>query len=40
MSSATTPIEELAQRSEDEVRERLAAGKLVEGLQHMSPAYL
>ena len=40
MSSATTPIEELAQRSEDEVRERLAAGKLVEGLQHMSPQYL
>src|SRR3954449_5384062 len=40
MSTATTPIDELAPRSEDEVRERLAAGKLVEGLQHMSPEYL
>ena len=29
-----------APRSEDEVREHLAAGKLVEGLQHMSPEYL
>src|SRR4051794_26415768 len=37
---ATTSIEELATRSEDEVREHLAAGKLVEGLQHMSPEYL
>ena len=36
----TTAIEELAPRSEDEVREHLAAGKLVEGLQHMSPEYL
>jgi len=36
----TPTIEELAPRSEDEVREHLAAGKLVEGLQHMSPAYL
>ena len=36
----TTSIEELAPRSEDEVREHLAAGKLVEGLQHMSPEYL
>ena len=35
-----TPIEELAQRTEDEVKEHLAAGKLVEGLQHMSPEYL
>jgi ring-1,2-phenylacetyl-CoA epoxidase subunit PaaA len=35
-----TPVEELAQRTEDEVREHLAAGKLVEGLQHMSPTYL
>ena len=35
-----TSVEELAPRSEDEVRERLAAGKLVEGLQHMSPEYL
>ena len=33
-------VEELAPRSEDEVREHLAAGKLVEGLQHMSPEYL
>src|SRR3982751_6411026 len=39
-STLTTPIEELAPRSEDEVREHLAAGKLVEGLQHMSPEYL
>jgi ring-1,2-phenylacetyl-CoA epoxidase subunit PaaA len=36
----TTSIEELATRSEDEVRERLSEGKLVEGLQHMSPDYL
>jgi ring-1,2-phenylacetyl-CoA epoxidase subunit PaaA len=35
-----TTIEELAPRTEDEVREHLAAGKLVEGLQHMSPEYL
>jgi ring-1,2-phenylacetyl-CoA epoxidase subunit PaaA len=33
-------VEELAQRTEDEVREHLKAGKLVEGLQHMSPQYL
>jgi ring-1,2-phenylacetyl-CoA epoxidase subunit PaaA len=33
-------IDELAQRTEDEVREHLAAGKLVEGLEHMSPEYL
>ena len=33
-------VEELAPRTEDEVREHLAAGKLVEGLQHMSPEYL
>jgi ring-1,2-phenylacetyl-CoA epoxidase subunit PaaA len=32
--------EELAPRTEDEVRERLAQGRLVEGLQHMSPEYL
>jgi ring-1,2-phenylacetyl-CoA epoxidase subunit PaaA len=32
--------EELAPLTEDQVRERLAAGKLVEGLQHMSPKYL
>jgi ring-1,2-phenylacetyl-CoA epoxidase subunit PaaA len=36
----TTPIEELAPRTEDEVRAHLDAGKLVEGLQHMSPEYL
>ena len=35
-----TPVEELAPRTEDDVRARLAAGKLVEGLQHMSPEYL
>ena len=34
------PSEELAPRSEDEVREHLKSGKLVEGLQHMSPSYL
>ena len=33
-------VEELAPRTEDEVRAHLAAGKLVEGLQHMSPHYL
>jgi 1,2-phenylacetyl-CoA epoxidase catalytic subunit len=36
----TASVEELAPRSEDEVRAHLAAGKLVEGLQHMSPEYL
>jgi ring-1,2-phenylacetyl-CoA epoxidase subunit PaaA len=36
----TTSIEELAPRSEDDVRAHLEAGKLVEGLQHMSPEYL
>jgi ring-1,2-phenylacetyl-CoA epoxidase subunit PaaA len=35
-----TPIEDLAPRTEDEVRERLKSGKLVEGLKHMSPLYL
>jgi ring-1,2-phenylacetyl-CoA epoxidase subunit PaaA len=35
-----TSIEELAPRTEDQVREHLDAGKLVEGLQHMSPEYL
>jgi ring-1,2-phenylacetyl-CoA epoxidase subunit PaaA len=34
------PIEELAPWSEEEVQAHLAAGKLVEGLQHMSPKYL
>jgi 1,2-phenylacetyl-CoA epoxidase catalytic subunit len=40
MSSAGPTVEELAPRSEDDVREHLAAGKLVEGLTHMSPEYL
>jgi ring-1,2-phenylacetyl-CoA epoxidase subunit PaaA len=40
MSSGAPTVEELAPRSEDEVREHLAAGKLVEGLAHMSPEYL
>jgi 1,2-phenylacetyl-CoA epoxidase catalytic subunit len=40
MTTTSMTIEELAPRTEDEVRERLAAGKLVEGLQHMSPEYL
>jgi ring-1,2-phenylacetyl-CoA epoxidase subunit PaaA len=35
-----TPVEELAPLTEEQVRERLSAGKLVEGLQHMSPKYL
>jgi len=32
--------QELAPRTEDEVREHLASGKLIEGLAHMSPQYL
>jgi ring-1,2-phenylacetyl-CoA epoxidase subunit PaaA len=40
MTVPTPSVEELAPRTEDEVREHLAAGKLVEGLQHMSPEYL
>jgi ring-1,2-phenylacetyl-CoA epoxidase subunit PaaA len=40
MTRTEVTVEELAPRTEDEVRERLAAGKLVEGLAHMSPAYL
>jgi ring-1,2-phenylacetyl-CoA epoxidase subunit PaaA len=40
MTPTALPVEELAQRTEDEVRKHLAAGKLVEGLQHMSPEYL
>jgi 1,2-phenylacetyl-CoA epoxidase catalytic subunit len=35
-----TAVEELAPLTEAQVQERLAAGKLVEGLQHMSPKYL
>ena len=38
--SQVSHVGELAPRTEDEVREHLAAGKLVEGLQHMSPEYL
>ncbi len=37
---ADTQIEELAPLSEEQVQAHLAAGKLVEGLQHMSPKYL
>jgi ring-1,2-phenylacetyl-CoA epoxidase subunit PaaA len=40
MTPNSAPVEELATRTEDEVREHLKAGKLVEGLQHMSPQYL
>lgn len=40
MSQSATPVEELALRTEEEVREHLASGKLVEGLAHMSPEYL
>ena len=40
MTPTEMTVEELAPRTEDEVREHLAAGKLVEGLQHMSPEYL
>jgi ring-1,2-phenylacetyl-CoA epoxidase subunit PaaA len=40
MTPAEETIEELAPRTEQEVREHLAAGRLVEGLQHMSPDYL
>ena len=35
-----TQAAELAPRTEEEVQEHLAAGKLVEGLKHMSPKYL
>jgi len=35
-----TAVEELAPLTEEQVMEHLAAGKLVEGLQHMSPKYL
>ena len=40
MTPTEMTAEELAPRTEDEVREHLAAGKLVEGLPHMSPEYL
>ena len=37
---SATPIEELAPLTEEQVQEHLAAGRLVEGLAHMSPKYL
>src|SRR3954451_6889961 len=40
MSPRDFPVEELAPRTEEEVQAHLADGKLVEGLQHMSPTYL
>lgn len=40
MAITDLAVEELAPWSEDEVRAHLAEGKLVEGLQHMSPEYL
>jgi 1,2-phenylacetyl-CoA epoxidase catalytic subunit len=40
MTSSAPTVEELAPRTEDEVRAHLASGKLVEGLAHMSPGYL
>ena len=40
MTPSALAVEELAARSEDEVREHLAAGKPVEGLQYTSPDYL
>jgi ring-1,2-phenylacetyl-CoA epoxidase subunit PaaA len=35
-----TPVEDLAPWSEEQVQAHLRAGRLVEGLQHMSPTYL
>jgi ring-1,2-phenylacetyl-CoA epoxidase subunit PaaA len=35
-----TPVDELAPLSEQQVQDHLESGKLVEGLQHMSPKYL
>src|SRR3954462_12335774 len=40
MTPTDLTVEELAPRTEEEVRAHLGAGKLVEGLQHMSPEYL
>jgi ring-1,2-phenylacetyl-CoA epoxidase subunit PaaA len=40
MTSSAPTVEELAPRTEDEVRAHLASGKLIEGLAHMSPGYL
>jgi ring-1,2-phenylacetyl-CoA epoxidase subunit PaaA len=38
MTPTALPVEELAPRTEDEVREHLAAGKLVEGLRTCPPS--
>ncbi|HLJ02033.1 MAG TPA: Phenylacetic acid catabolic protein [Solirubrobacteraceae bacterium] len=40
MSHVVTPPEDLAPWTEEQVQAHLAAGKLVEGVQHMSPKYL
>jgi ring-1,2-phenylacetyl-CoA epoxidase subunit PaaA len=40
VSHVATPVEDLAPWTEEQVQAHLAAGKLVEGLQHMSPKYL
>jgi ring-1,2-phenylacetyl-CoA epoxidase subunit PaaA len=40
VSHVATPIEELAPWTEEQVQAHLAADKLVEGVQHMSPKYL
>ncbi len=40
MSHVAIPVEELAPWSEKQVQAHLGAGKLVEGLAHMSPKYL
>jgi ring-1,2-phenylacetyl-CoA epoxidase subunit PaaA len=40
VSHVSTPPEDLAPWTEEQVQAHLAAGKLVEGLQHMSPKYL
>jgi ring-1,2-phenylacetyl-CoA epoxidase subunit PaaA len=37
---ASVAVEDLAPWTEEQVQQHLAAGKLVEGLQHMSPKYL
>jgi ring-1,2-phenylacetyl-CoA epoxidase subunit PaaA len=37
---ASVAVEDLAPWSEEQVQQHLAAGKLVEGLQHISPKYL
>src|ERR671934_3029279 len=40
VSQVSHVVEDLAPWTEEQVQEHLAAGKLVEGLQHMSPRYL